>query len=97
MSSTVTTWRLQLSRPNPFNSGTLIAYDVVDPGPVLIKVYDLLGREVTTLVDGYRQNGRYQTRWNGRDAAGNSVSSGVYLHRMTAGGRVMSRKFIYLR
>ena len=72
--------------PNPFNASTVIAFDVSGTVPVHLVVYDVLGRRVRALHSGETlTGGQYRTAWNGRDDAGRSVASGVYLYRLTAG------------
>ena len=69
--------------PNPFNPATNISYTVGSKGgatPVTIRVYDVLGKEVATLVNEVQQPGAYSTRW---DAGG--FASGVYYYRISAG------------
>jgi len=68
--------------PNPFNPRTTIAYAVPKAGPVKMDVYDLRGRHVHNLVDGDQGAGRHQLTWNGTDARGRSVATGVYFVRL---------------
>lgn len=83
--------------PNPFNSSTVIRFDLKDEVGVRLEVYDTMGREIATLAHGRLTAGRYALRWNGRDGSGRSVSSGVYILRLTAGTSVVARKVILLR
>jgi len=83
--------------PNPFNPTTTIRYSIPKSGEVAIKVYDVLGRKVKTLVDGFKQNGNYEVTFNAND-----LSSGVYIYRITATnkGRILftdSKQMILLR
>jgi hypothetical protein len=71
-------YALHQNYPNPFNPSTRIKYDLPREEQVLIRVFDLYGREVVTLVDRKVSAGEYEMIWNGHDARGNSVSSGVY-------------------
>ena len=71
--------------PNPFNPTTTISYDLSTSGNVVLTVYDILGREVVTLVDGILPAGEYETMWDGRDADGNVIPSGAYLYRLSFG------------
>jgi hypothetical protein len=88
----VTAYRLFQNYPNPFNPSTSIDYQIKQSGLVTIKVYDMLGNEVRTLVNEYKQAGSYSLNFN----AGN-LSSGVYLYRITAGGYTASRKMILVK
>jgi hypothetical protein len=75
--------------PNPFNPSTLIRYQLAGAGSVKLTVYDILGREVATLVDGMQQQGAHEARF---DAGG--LSSGVYLYRLQTSGFVQQRKMV---
>jgi hypothetical protein len=83
--------------PNPFNSDTHIRLQLGQPGIVKLVVYDLLGREVRQLVDEERQSGEYVTVWDGKDDRGQSVSSGIYLYRLTAKDFNFTRKAVLLK
>ena len=65
--------------PNPFNPTTYIGFRIEDVGLVTLKVYDVMGRRVATLVDKVEQPGSYEVQFNGSDLA-----SGVYFYRLTA-------------
>ncbi|MFQ6031960.1 MAG: FlgD immunoglobulin-like domain containing protein, partial [Candidatus Zixiibacteriota bacterium] len=74
--------------PNPFNPTTSIQYSVMSdqfPSHVTLKIYNVLGQEVRTLVDETTEPGFYTVTWDGRDSFGNGVASGVYFYRLTAG------------
>jgi hypothetical protein len=73
---------LSQNYPNPFNSSTTITYEVEQKGRVTLKIYDLLGREVRELADGYQEPGRYRVCWNGRNNEGKQVASGIYFCRL---------------
>ena len=93
---------LQQNYPNPFNPVTTIAYDLgfVD-GPlqrVSLNVYDILGRNVKTLVNEQQSIGRYRLKCNGRDQNGVPVASGIYfIHLLTDVGRSQTKKIMLLR
>ena len=87
-----TVFKLEQNYPNPFNPSTKIKFAVPEKSNVLIKVYDILGSEVTTLVNEEMDAGWYENNFN---AVG--LSSGVYLFRMEAGSYVSTKKMIYLR
>ena len=76
--------QLMQNSPNPFNPSTSIKYFIPEQANVTIKIYDMLGREVTTLINNKEREGFHITFWNGRDKYGQSVSSGVYLCRLKA-------------
>lgn len=82
--------------PNPFSASTTLSYQLAEKQPVTIAVYDLLGRRVTTLVDGPRPSGVHQIEWQaGRGQS--SLSSGVYICRMQAGSYTGSQKLVLVR
>ncbi|ARA94718.1 hypothetical protein AWN76_017195 [Rhodothermaceae bacterium RA] len=78
------TVRLYPNYPNPFNPETTIRYDLPVAGRVVLGVYDLAGRRIRRLVAGVQPAGPQEARWDGRDEAGRSVASGVYLYRLEA-------------
>ncbi|MBF8295706.1 MAG: hypothetical protein HW389_2251 [Bacteroidetes bacterium] len=83
--------------PNPFNPTTVISYQIIDQDVVTLKVFDLLGREVVTLVDGVQAAGQHVVRWDGRNYRGESVSSGVYLYQLRARSSVLTREMVLLK
>jgi hypothetical protein len=83
----IVTTVLGRNHPNPFNPRTTITFDLARPSPAQLKVYDLAGRHVRTLVDeGSMEAGRHESVWDGRDATGREVSAGVYFYNLKAGG-----------
>ncbi len=83
---------LYQSYPNPFNPTTAITFELPSSGNVSLKVYNVLGQEVKTLVNGYRLRGKYSVDFDGRNLA-----SGVYFYRMEVNGYADSRKMILLK
>ncbi len=83
--------------PNPFNPSTTIRFEVAASAPVRVAVYDLLGRLVKPLVDRPMAPGAFAVTWDGTDASGADVGSGVYLYRMTAGDYTATRVMTLLR
>jgi hypothetical protein len=83
------TFRLSQNYPNPFNPTTMISFQVPVAGNVELKVFDVSGREVATLVSGMRPAGSYQEAFNGA-----GLSSGIYLCRLVAGGSVKVVKMV---
>ena len=78
--------------PNPFNPTTVISYNLRTSGRVTLKVYDVLGREVMTLVDGYQDAGVHTAEFNGENLA-----SGVYFYRLTAPGVNQINKMLMIK
>ena len=83
--------------PNPFNSATLITYHLSSPGPVQLVIYNVLGQPVRTLVDQSQAAGSYQIRWDVLDQRGISLSTGVYIARLSYPGGVQTQRLLYLK
>ncbi|MCB0316660.1 MAG: T9SS type A sorting domain-containing protein, partial [Calditrichaeota bacterium] len=83
--------------PNPFNPSTRIAYSLAKAERVTLAVFNALGREVVKLVDNAPQSaGRHTVDWNGRDATGLPVSSGVYFYRLTSARGMSNARMMLL-
>ena len=74
--------------PNPFNPSTTIEYNVENSGQVTLKIYDIMGRSVRTLVNEYKESGRpdYKVVWDGKNDHGQQVSAGLYLYTLSSNG-----------
>lgn len=83
---------LEQNFPNPFNPTTVISYQLSVMRKVNLKVYDILGREVITLVDETKSPGSYVTVWNAAN-----MPSGIYFCRLTAGGFTQVRKLVLIK
>ena len=87
--------------PNPFNMKTTILYRIRESSQVQLAIFDASGREVAVLEKGKREPGEYRILWDGRDARGNPLPSGIYICRLligrAAGTEVHSRKVIVLK
>ena len=80
--------------PDPFSSQTIISYLVKTRARVSLKIYDLTGRLVQTLVDEYQSPGYYKVRWDGRNSLGRKVASGIYFYRLGAGDFTSNKKMV---
>ncbi|MGM0483847.1 MAG: T9SS type A sorting domain-containing protein [Candidatus Krumholzibacteriota bacterium] len=89
--------KLGQNYPNPFNPSTEIKFSLKEKSKVTIRVYDVSGRLVTTLVDGVLDAGRKTVNWNGINSHGSNVASGVYFYRMDTKDYSESKKMILLR
>jgi hypothetical protein len=83
--------------PNPFNPNTKIQFQVPRTSSVTVKIYDMLGQEVSTLFAGEVVSGTYTANWNGLNDAGVQMSSGSYIYKMVAGDFVQSKKMQLLK
>jgi hypothetical protein len=83
---------LEQNYPNPFNSTTTITYQIPRRDQVVLKIYDVLGREVATLVDAKQYSGTYEYQWNPQNMA-----SGVYFYRLNTGSVQIQKKMVLLK
>ena len=83
--------------PNPFNPSTVISYDIANSANVSLSVYDMRGRVVNDLVRKFQDAGSYSINWYGNDKLGNQVSAGVYIYKLQAGSKVISRKMVLMK
>jgi hypothetical protein len=92
-------YSLSQNSPNPFNPSTTIKYQVPEgkAARVQIVVYNIRGQKVVTLVDELKESGEYSVNWNGLNASGQRVSSGVYFYRMSAGEFSAMRKMVIVK
>ncbi|MDP3150164.1 MAG: T9SS type A sorting domain-containing protein [Ignavibacteria bacterium] len=87
-----TDYNLSQNYPNPFNPTTSIDYDLPTDGKVTLKIYDMLGCEVKTLVDEYQESGKYTTSFD----AG-KLSSGIYIYKIVSGSYSAQKKMLLLK
>ncbi len=83
--------------PNPFNPTTTLKYGIAEAGPVTLRLYDVRGRLVRTLVNEIRRPGNYELIWDGTDGAGREVETGVYLARLKAVDRMHVQRMMLLK
>jgi len=104
----MTNVQLMQNVPNPFSKETRMAYSVRPvaetgnaishkPLGIRLKVYDVRGRLVKTLVDGSKEPGAYASTWDGRDEGGEPVPSGVYFYRLNSADQTVTKKMVLLR
>ena len=77
------TFRLEQNFPNPFNMTTIIPYQIKYNADVTLDIYNMQGRHIKTLINGFHESGSYTTQWNGTDNENHIVPSGVYLYRLS--------------
>jgi len=83
--------------PNPFNPTTTISFNTAAVGRVKLSIFDATGKHVRTLVDDNVSAGVQSAMWDGRDAAGTAVSSGVYFYRLTTNAVTHTKKMGLLK
>jgi hypothetical protein len=92
--------RLFQNYPNPFNVNTDIGYQIVDsriPYPTILKIYNILGQEVKTLVDEVQETGIHTVRWDGKDEVGRDVGSGMYFYQLKVSDFVETKRMLLLK
>jgi hypothetical protein len=87
---------LYQNSPNPFRKSTLLSFRTTTEGMVILRVFDLSGRELARPFTGFLLAGRHETTWDGRDASGNPVAAGTYFYRLDARGGALTRKLVLL-
>lgn len=88
----ITEYSLEQNFPNPFNPSTIIKFQIPKDGFVSLKVYDILGNEITTLINEEKSRGRYEVNFNG-----SSLANGVYIYKIQSGDFISSKKMILLK
>ena len=91
------TFSLAQNRPNPFNPSTMIEFSLARTTHVELSVYNVLGQKVVTLVGGEMEAGPHQVTWDGTDANGDEVASGIYLYRIDTEAFAATRKMALMR
>jgi hypothetical protein len=90
-------YRLAQNFPNPFNPVTTIKFDMKEKGNVTLRIYNVAGELVRTLVDDVRDAGAYAIEWDGRNNGGSNVATGVYFYKMETNGFNETKKMVMLR
>jgi hypothetical protein len=90
-------FELKQNYPNPFNPSTVISYRLAVGSQVNLKVYDVLGREVTTLVDEFKPAGSYKIRFNVKTESTPFLTTGIYFYKITAGSFSSVRKMLLVK
>jgi hypothetical protein len=90
-------YALHKAYPNPFNPTTTITYDLPKNGNIKLKIFDPTGQEVKTLINGYESAGSHAISWDGTNANGTIVASGIYMYRLEANGQMLSNKVIFIK
>ena len=91
---------LKQNFPNPFNPSTVINYSIpqsLNSSQIKLEIFNLLGQNVITLVDAKQVAGEHSIQWDGKDEAGNLITSGVYLYRLKTESFVEMRKMMFIR
>ena len=92
-----TTYELVQNHPNPFNPVTTINFSIPEQSMVTMKIFDLSGRLVETLINNQMSVGHHSVNWDGKDSYGNEVSAGIYIYTLEGNNIYMSRKMILMK
>ncbi len=91
-------YSLSQNYPNPFNPSTIIKYHIAEQGYVILKIYDMLGNEVATLVNGQKSPGYYEVIFDARNSdQGRNLASGVYVYQLNINGNLITKKMSLVR
>ncbi len=90
-------FELSQNYPNPFNPSTKINFSLPKAEQVTLKVYDITGKEIVTLLNTKFAAGKYSTDWMGTDANGKTVSSGVYFYKIIAGSNIQTKRMVFIK
>ena len=90
-------YHLYSNYPNPFNPSTIVSFDLPTASDVKLQIFNINGRLVRTLVDRHYAAGHAEVEWNGRNDAGEQVSSGVYMYRLQTGQFTQTKKMVLVK
>jgi len=85
------------NHPNPFNPETMISFQIPQSNHIIVRIFNTLGAEIRTVMNGWRDTGNYSIIWDGRDNSGKTVSSGTYIYQIQAGQFVDIKKMVLVR
>ncbi len=88
---------LKQNYPNPFNPTTTIKFSLKKSGYIKLAIYDIVGNEIKTLVEGKKPVGEYEVTWNGTDSRGAKVASGLYFYRLESKNYKQTRKMLIIK
>lgn len=97
VSSIAEGYALNQNYPNPFNPVTNISYTISNSDDVSIKIFDMTGKEIRTLLNKFQNKGSYSLVWNGTDNSGSSVGSGVYFYRLQSGNFSETKRMVFVK
>ena len=90
-------YNLSDAYPNPFNPTTSLIFSIPSDGQMSLSIYDMTGRLVSTLIDGYLKEGYHNVTWDGMDSNGNAVSSGMYIYSLNGEGVSITKKMVMMK
>ena len=90
-------YNLLKNYPNPFNPSTIINFSIRNASQVSLKVYNVSGKEVSSLIDGFYSAGNYSIQWDAKDSFGNNLSSGIYITKLNTNEGILSNTMMLIR
>lgn len=93
----VLSFELFQNYPNPFNSTTQVKFELQSGSNTTLKIFNILGKEITTLLDEYLSTGKYSVNWEARDESNNSLPSGIYFIKLSSGGFIKTIKAVLIK
>ena len=90
-------YNLLKNYPNPFNPSTIINFSIRNSSQVSLKVYNVSGKEVSSLIDGFYSAGNYSIQWDAKDSFGNNLSSGIYISKLHTNEGILSNTMMLIR
>ena len=90
-------FNLYQNYPNPFNQETNIEYSLINPEYIILKIFNIKGQLVRTMVSKHQNSGIHQVSWDGKDSQGNEVSTGIYFYKLKAGDFTQTKKMVLLK
>jgi hypothetical protein len=97
METIVRTFTLLQNFPNPFNPSTTIEYELPRPGEVQIRIFNVNGQLVRAFAPAYVSSGMHATSWDGRNASGDVVATGMYVYQVTFEHAMLTRKMLFMK
>lgn len=97
LSESIKPVKLYSNYPNPFNPTTNIKFAIDQASNVTLDIYNQKGQKVNTLVNGMREKGNHNVVWNGKDANGNQVSSGIYYYQLRSNNQTVTKKMVLMK
>ncbi|MBI1805049.1 MAG: T9SS type A sorting domain-containing protein [Ignavibacteriae bacterium] len=95
--SLIKTFTLFQNYPNPFNPTTTIRYELPGASEVIVTIFNIVGQLVRHYASNVQPAGSHEVVWDGTDDGGRSVASGLYIYRVAAGTKVVSKKMLFLK
>jgi hypothetical protein len=90
-------YSLSQNYPNQFNANTTFIFSLPEEESVILKIYNIVGQEIISLIDEVKPAGKHVVNWNGKDVSGLPISSGIYLYQIKIGNFEKTKKMVFIR